>query len=160
MTKFNVGDILVPASIVEPLGIKNQFAPARPIVTMKTKFTVTRVFSGRDLIEVRKIGTSHFTTACPSRFKLYRAAKPGPWGVDTKPVLRVEDAPVREFVIMLRQHGKYLPSPEPKTFGSKSQAMKIAEIMANKHGGRFVVFETVGDAELPEPRKAAVREYR
>jgi hypothetical protein len=56
---------------------------------------------------------------------------------------------VSEFIIVLKEKGIYMPAATPRTYSSEAQAHHVAKEMAIKHGGRFVVFQTVAYAERP-----------
>lgn len=60
----------------------------------------------------------------------------------------------RDFIIALKRGDKYLPAQNPRTYATKEQAHHVARLMAEKHGGRFVVFQAVAYSELPPPRTA------
>lgn len=55
-----------------------------------------------------------------------------------------------DHVVMLYEDGKYLPASEPKVYRSDRQAMHVAKSMSKKHGGKFVAFRAIGEAELPQ----------
>ena len=134
--KFKAGDRVVldtNASINRTLGASHTYLLRDRTLTVKKS---TDIFTHLEGME------EAFYT---SRFKL-------------APDVTIEDAPVTEFIIMLHSDGMYRPATEPRKFGSKAQAIKVAQVMAEKHGGRFVVFQTVADAVMPV-KKAKVREY-
>lgn len=55
-----------------------------------------------------------------------------------------------EYVIMLKEDGKYAPASTPRTYVSEKQALHVATDMAKKHGGVFTVFKAVAEAVLPQ----------
>lgn len=70
--------------------------------------------------------------------------------------LVVIDAPKVEWVIMLQEANNdgrttLLPAAKPKTYNSEAQAYKVAGELAQKNGGRFVVFRAIGHVEAPKP---------
>lgn len=56
---------------------------------------------------------------------------------------RVEDVPVPEagiFIVVVEKDGKLAPATTPKVYGTDRQAKHVADDMAKRHGGKFLVF--------------------
>ena len=54
------------------------------------------------------------------------------------------------YVLVLRNpDGTFAPAAKPRTYTSRDQADKVAQEMAGKHGGDFVVFRAVAVASRP-----------
>lgn len=65
-------------------------------------------------------------------------------------VRQPDEIKVGTYIISLQQpDGTLLPAAEPKKYSTDAQAHKIAEMMAAKHGGKFVVFRAIGEFEMP-----------
>lgn len=56
----------------------------------------------------------------------------------------------KDYIIALKEGGKYKPAETPRTYSSLEQAKGVAREMAEKHRGRFVVFAVVAYVELPK----------
>jgi hypothetical protein len=64
-----------------------------------------------------------------------------------------DEIKVGTFIISLqKEDGTLLPAAEPKKYSTDSQAHKIAEMMAAKHGGKFLVFRAIGEYEMPQAK--------
>lgn len=73
-------------------------------------------------------------------------------------VPKADEIKVGTYIISLQQaDGTLLPASEPKKYGTDAQAKKIAELMAAKHGGKFVIFKAIGEYEMPVAVKPTFR---
>lgn len=94
---------------------------------------VTRVLQGGLFVDVRMDGEYRDQEGWDSsRFKLVEESK-------------------REYIVVVKQHGRFAPSAEPRVFKSERQAVAVAKSMAEKHGGEFFVFASVANAVKPKP---------
>jgi hypothetical protein len=72
--------------------------------------------------------------------------------------LQGDEIKVGTYIISLKNaDGTLLPASEPKQYATDTQAKKIAELMAAKHGGKFVIFKAIGEFEMPVPVKPVFR---
>lgn len=60
-----------------------------------------------------------------------------------------DEIKVGKYIISLERDGELLPAAKPRQYVSDAQALKVAEQMAAKHGGKFLVFRAVGEFEMP-----------
>lgn len=61
-------------------------------------------------------------------------------------------AAAKTFIISLRKpDGSFAPADKPRTYPSRIRAEAVAQDMAGRHGGDFVVFEAVALASRPVP---------
>lgn len=73
-------------------------------------------------------------------------------------VPNADEIKVGTYIISLQKDdGTLLPASEPKTYSTDGQAKKIAELMAAKHGGKFVIFKAIGEYVMPVPVKPQFR---
>jgi hypothetical protein len=63
------------------------------------------------------------------------------------------------FIVIVEEDGKLKPATTPKTYKSHDQAKRVAVEMAERHGGKFLVFRAVLEAEMPKKTKANIKEY-
>jgi len=64
-----------------------------------------------------------------------------------------DEIKIGTYIISLqKEDGTLLPAAEPKKYSSDAQAHKIAEMMAAKHGGKFLVFRAIGEYEMPQAK--------
>lgn len=63
-----------------------------------------------------------------------------------------------QFIICFKTDGTYAPAVKPRVFTSDKQAITVASKMAEEHGGVFVVFKAVAEAEMPKV-EASVKWY-
>jgi hypothetical protein len=63
------------------------------------------------------------------------------------------------FIVIVEEDGKLKPATTPKTYKSHAQAKHVAAEMAERHGGKFLVFRAVLEAEMPKKTKATIKEY-
>jgi hypothetical protein len=64
--------------------------------------------------------------------------------------MQPDEIKVGTYIISLQKDdGTLLPAAEPKKYSSDGQAKKIAELMAAKHGGKFLIFKAIGEYEMP-----------
>lgn len=62
---------------------------------------------------------------------------------------KVSGSSAQTFIISLRTPDGFAPAATPRTYTSREQADKVAQEMAGKHGGDFVVFQAVAVASRP-----------
>lgn len=91
-----------------------------------------------------------------SRFEL--ASKKSSVRIQPKSAVNEINLNAGVYVVMLREKGAYLPSTEPKVYFTERQALHVAKAMSKKHGGTFVTFKAIGEAELPQ-LEPTVRKY-
>lgn len=70
---------------------------------------------------------------------------------------KADEVKVGKYIISLERDGELLPAPKPRTYGTDGQALRVAEQMAAKHGGKFIVFRAVGEFEMPVQVKPTFR---
>jgi hypothetical protein len=88
---------------------------------------------------------------------------PGPndyyWFYYTDVELVSEEPESGTFIVIVEEDGKLKPATTPKTYKSHAQAKRVAAEMAERHGGKFLVFRAVLEAEMPKKTKANIKEY-
>ena len=126
---------IVAGSLVRVLDITSNRVSNKWSDLIGTTKTVERVLSN---------GYVKFTDApriggwAPSRFELVRTP---------------DEIKIGTYIISLQKDdGTLLPAAEPKKYSSDAQAHKIAEMMAAKHGGKFLVFRAIGEYEMPQAK--------
>lgn len=97
---------------------------------------------GKDLIVERENDT---------RRSVIIRGMPGGWVSKKRLELRrpADEIKIGKYIISLERNGELLPAARPRQYSSDAQALKVAEHMAAKHGGKFVVFRAVGEYEMP-----------
>jgi hypothetical protein len=82
--------------------------------------------------------------------------------IDVEPVSEEPESEEPEsgtFIVIVEEDGKLKPATTPKTYKSHAQAKRVAAEMAERHGGKFLVFRAVLEAEMPKKTKANIKEY-
>jgi hypothetical protein len=64
-------------------------------------------------------------------------------------VAGADEIKIGKYIISLERGGDLLPAEKPRTYSSDAQALKVAEQMAAKHGGKFLIFKAIGEYEMP-----------
>lgn len=65
-----------------------------------------------------------------------------------------EEIKIGKYIISLEREGELLPAEKPRQYSSDAQALKVAEQMAAKHGGKFLIFKAIGEYEMPIAKPA------
>jgi hypothetical protein len=69
----------------------------------------------------------------------------------------IPTGPAGEFILIVKQNGKYKPADTPRVYPSEAQAMAVAKRMAEQNPGEdFVVFKTLAKVNVPPPTKADI----
>jgi hypothetical protein len=97
---------------------------------------VAKVYQATGWVELEGVNPRRSGGWMPSRFELVEQPT-------------ADEIKVGKYIISLERDGELLPATKPKQYVSDAQALKVAESMAAKHGGKFIVFRAVGEFEMP-----------
>lgn len=136
-TKFIVGDVVEVANT----------EINRKSITFKA-----RIYHHLTVEKVTALGSVRFRelrgTWGAERFNLVRRA--------SEPA-NTDEVKIGRYIIALCRNGTLMPAAEPREYSSDVQAHRVAEQMAKKHGGTFVVLKGIGEYVMPEEVKPTYR---
>jgi hypothetical protein len=102
------------------------------------------------------IGKRYIVDEVRGNFLSLRGVKRKGWSMSRFKVVspnypKADEVVVGQYIIILRdENGVLLPAKNPKVYLTDTQAMKIGEVMAKKHGGTFQVFKAIGEYDMPK----------
>jgi hypothetical protein len=133
--------------------IKTRFKPGQKVRIINDRWIGTKIGS---IVTVLDDDGDDFL---PLKIK----SGPGPddcYWLDYADVEPVSEEPESgTFIVIVEEDGKLKPATTPKTYNSHAQAKRVAAEMAERHGGKFLVFRAVLEAEMPKKTKATIKEY-